>query len=123
MQRQLGDLSIRVTTLESAAIASPRAPPIYGLPGYGGIPALPAPATVAPSLGSSSGGVLNLSAPVMQTQQTSLPNSLPPQQVSMPYVPITQISFPHSPLPIPPLSTILAGVPYPQQSFNYTTPI
>ena len=41
MQRQLGDLSLRVTALEGRP--SPSSQPFqYGLPGYGGIPALPA---------------------------------------------------------------------------------
>jgi len=46
MQRQIGDLSMRMSSVESRPPVPPMSYP-YGLPGYGGIPALPPPAPVS----------------------------------------------------------------------------
>jgi len=113
MQVQLHDVALRVGTLEHRASTSappqlpytqspllPYSPPYqlpYGLPGYGGIPSLP-----------SSGPLISEVLPTPSVEAAVVPTtgfavSRPPQ----PRVPITQLAFPHSPSPIPSLSSIM----------------
>ena len=112
MQRQMGELSLRVAAIESRP--GPSGPPLlpysdprrlrYGMPGYGGIPALPASGPVISEI---------LPTPPLPVPTTSLPvspavGSQPPQTG----VPIQSIQFPSSPSPIPSLSSILHGPVY-----------
>ena len=110
IQHQLGDLSLRMAALEH------RSPPVsspvqYGLPGYGGIPSLPASAPIpleVPPVSSTA------SAPPAQPAHLPATGSLHPQPSVG--VPITQISFPPSPSPVPSMSTILHGGCYTPQN-------
>ena len=102
MQHQLGALAVRVTALEDRSPA-PSAPlPLYGMPGYGGIPPLPATEPVISALGTTP-PFHNPYQP--QRPQPQLPSPPPPSTA----VPITQISFPPSPSPVPSLSSIING--------------
>ncbi|XP_066375364.1 early nodulin-like protein 18 [Miscanthus floridulus] len=102
LQRQMGDISLRLAAVERQPSSS--GPPVfqYGLPGYGGIPALPAsrPAILE----------LSFSAPPVPTTGVTTTGalSLPPQPPSV-GLSITQIPFPHSPSPVPSLSSIMQG--------------
>ncbi|XP_066392624.1 uncharacterized protein [Miscanthus floridulus] len=54
MQHQLGALALCVTALEDHSPVPSLPLPLYGMPGYGGIPALPATAPVISELGTTS---------------------------------------------------------------------
>lgn len=72
LQRQIGQFATRLSAVEGRSSPSPSEQTPYGLPGYGGIPALPASTSV-----------------IFHTASISRP------------IPITSIPFPHSPSPIP----------------------
>jgi len=115
MQRRMGEMSLRLSSVEGAATqfvglpySAPQALP-YGMPGYGGIPALPAsgpviseimptpslPASAAIAAGSSS------SQPAADSSIGSTPQ--PPSTG----LPIQSIPFPHSPSPLPTFSSFM----------------
>ena len=103
MQHQLGALALRVTALEDRSPVPSLPLPLYGMPGYGGIPAPPATAPVISELGTTSPYHIPFQP---QRSQPQLPPPCPPPSTG---VPITQISFPHSPSPVPSLSSIING--------------
>ncbi|XP_021315153.1 lysine-rich arabinogalactan protein 19-like [Sorghum bicolor] len=108
MQKQISDLSVRMSSMEGRQPSPPQSYP-YGLPGYGGIPALPAPGPAISEL---------FAVPPFQPPQHT---STTPTQSSIASpsmtggVPITQISFPHSPSPIPTMSSIMGSAHPPTQ--------
>lgn len=103
LQHQVGDLSHRVAVVESwqPMSTSPLLP--YGLPGYGGIPQLPASAPMISELITT-----QPAAPAVVA--TTAPPPLPSLPLS-----ITQISFPHSPSPVPSFSSIMNAPTHPCQ--------
>lgn len=112
MQRQMGELSLRLVAVEGRPSSSASSFLPYGLPGYGGIPALPGTGPVITDVSD-----VFSAAPFQQTlpaataavtTTTAVPPFQPPPPPST-GVPITQISFPHSPSPVPSFSDIMQG--------------
>jgi len=97
LQRQVAELSLRVSAIESPPSSSTFQ---YGLPGYGGLPPPPMSRPVRELPFSSPAPQITLTT---QMATSACPGRLlapPPSQG----VPITEISFPPSPSPVPSLS-------------------
>jgi hypothetical protein len=101
MQRQMGDLALRVAAIESTPSGSSSPQPTLGLPGCGGFPLLPHP--VVSEITSTQAPAATLPASSLAT----LGSIVQPQVSPSAPVPITQINFPHSPSPVPSLSSIM----------------
>jgi len=108
MQKQIDDLSVRMSFMEG------RQPSLqqsyrYGLPGSGGIPALPAPGLAISELFAV--------PPFQPPQHTSTTPTL--SSIASPSmsggIPITQILCPHSPSPFPTMSSIMGSAHPPTQ--------
>ena len=106
INHQLADQGARLSALDGRP-----ALPQFGLPGFGSLPALPASSAPAiseiPAAVDSAGLALStapLSSPAAQGAR--LPPPPHPRGV-----PIHQISFPHSPSPVPSLSSVMQPLP------------
>jgi hypothetical protein len=102
MQRQMGDLALRVATIKGAPSGSSPPQPSLG-PGFGGIPLLQNP--VVSEVTTTQAPAATLPASYTATLGSTVPPPAPP---SAP-LPITQINFPHSPSQVPSLSSIMSG--------------
>ena len=111
LQRQMGDMALRLTAVERgpAASATPAlqysAPLLlqYGMPGYGGIPA---PGPVISELPSTA--LPATSAPgTQQAASSTVDAGVGSTQPPLTGLPIQSIPFPHSPSPLPSLSSIM----------------
>ena len=106
VNHHLADQGARLSALDGRP-----AFPQFGLPGFGGVPALPAasaPVISEVAAASAESAVAPPpSAPLssLAVQRSRLPAPLPSTGV-----PITQINFPHSPSPLPVFSS--TGLPY-----------
>ncbi|KAG2625318.1 hypothetical protein PVAP13_3KG205881 [Panicum virgatum] len=89
LQRHVGQLATRLSVRDGPQESPPPSYMLYGLPGYGGIPALD-----LHGAGHVASAPLASSVVVHAEGSTSLSH---PSTA----VPITQIAFPHSPSPIP----------------------
>jgi len=99
LQRQVAELSLRVSAIESPPSSSTFQ---YGLPGYGGLPPQ-RPVRELPF--SSPAPQITLTT---QMATSASPGRMAAQPTSQ-GVPITEISFPPSPSPVPSLSQIMHG--------------
>ena len=129
MQRQMVEVCMRLTAVEGGTSqpmppALPYSSPLllpYRMPSYGGIPAQPP--TVSEILSSPA-----LSAPLLPTTSQGLSNSAAATSIvsvgtpALPGLPIHQIPFPHSPSPVPTLSSILHGPIYSSSTTVHEAP-
>ncbi|XP_066351542.1 putative GPI-anchored protein pfl2 [Miscanthus floridulus] len=130
MRLQMGRMATRLAAIEGRPSLSSSMLPQYGLPSYGGIPALPASTgpvisellTAQPAMASH----LPLSAPVSTSPISASVAAFtqPPPPPPTQGVPITQILFPHSPSPVSSLSSIMQmSMPMPFAPMTTSPPL
>lgn len=104
LQRQMGELALRVAAVEGGPSGSAPPLPSLGMPGYGRLPLLPASGPVISEILTS-----QPVPPTLQMTTQAAPHSATASQPVPPThpFPITQISFPHSPSLVPSLSSIM----------------